>query len=318
MLVIDKRYALDPESCRKGGMGEIWTGYDKRLDRSVAVKIIRVDRLSEGQPKRELIRRFVREARATARLEHPGVPAVYDCGTWGEDLYMVLQLVNGRSLDEIMRAAGAVPAPWAVAIAAQVCSVLAVAHDHQLVHRDITPANLMLCRDGSVKVLDFGVAALLTPSATQLTETGIVLGTPRYMAPEQAMSGTTSPQSDLYALGVVLREMLTGPAGAAGPTEPATDDDSLLAGSLQGLLTKLLATSPAERPPSATAAHEILVGLCGELPPFPGYVDTGIPHPLRMYADALGRLRQPSCAVDVAKPPPSSRSGASGLPEKNR
>src|SRR4051794_37174857 len=101
-MIIDGRYELDPNSCLRGGMGEIWFGRDKRLDRPVAVKFIRVDQLPDGKPDPELTRRFVRESRITARLEHPGVPTVYDCGTQGEDLYLVMQLINGRSVADIM------------------------------------------------------------------------------------------------------------------------------------------------------------------------------------------------------------------------
>ncbi|WP_285778605.1 serine/threonine-protein kinase [Microtetraspora sp. NBRC 13810] len=285
-------------------MGEVWFGRDKRLDRPIAMKFVRVDQLPGGEPDPELVRRFVRESRITARLEHPGVPAVYDCGTEGKDLYLVMQLVNGRSIADILAESGTVPVPWAAAIAAQVCSVLAVAHAGSLVHRDLKPGNLMLCRDGSVKVLDFGVAAAL--SATRLTRSGVVVGTPEYMAPEQARHGTTSPRSDLYSLGVVLDEMLTGRDRSAGPTAPASARDPFrrepplpdpasgqVPEALERLLARLLAEKPGDRPPSAEAVYRVLVPFCEDLPPFAGYVDAEELHPVRMYATVLGRVRSP-------------------------
>ncbi|MFI7611330.1 serine/threonine-protein kinase [Nonomuraea terrae] len=108
--------------------------------------------------------------------------------------------------------------PWAAAIAAQVCSVPAAAHDRSLIHRDLRPGNLMLTPEGAVKVLDFGVAAAISPSATRLTRTGVSVGTPQYMAPEQALAGATGPRSDLYSLGVVLDEMITGENQFGGAT----------------------------------------------------------------------------------------------------
>ena len=143
-------------------------------------------------------------------------------GSHGDDLYLVMQLVNGCPISTLLDETE-IPIAWAVAIAAQVCSVLAVAHANSLVHRDLKPANLMLCPDGTVKVLDFGIAAtLVSPNATRLTRTGEVLGTPAYMAPEQAMSGAACPQSDLYSLGVILDEMLAGENQFAAPTALAS------------------------------------------------------------------------------------------------
>lgn len=317
-MIIDGRYELDPSSRLRGGMGEIWFGYDKRLDRPIAMKFIRIDQLPDGKPDPELTRRFVRESRITARLEHPGVPTVYDCGTQGEDLYLVMQLIKGRSIADIMMESGTVPVPWAAAIAAQACSVLAVAHANSLVHRDLKPGNLMLCRDGSVKVLDFGVAAALSPTATRLTRSGVVVGTPEYMAPEQALCGTTSPQSDLYSLGVVLDEMLTGRNQFASPTAPASIRNHLyhdphlpdLASGrvpeiLERLLTRLLAKTPKDRPPSAEAVYRVLVQFCDDLPPFPDYVDAEALHPVRMYATVLGRVRSPAKLERPVSPMPS-------------
>ncbi|MEV7968885.1 serine/threonine-protein kinase [Sphaerisporangium sp. NPDC088356] len=291
-------------------MGEVWFGYDKRLDRPVAVKFIRVDRLPDGKPDNELTQRFVRESRITARLEHPGVPTIYDCGSHGEDLYMVMQLVEGCSLSDLLdeiREDGEIPVPWATAIAAQVCSVLAAAHARSLVHRDLKPGNLMLCRDGTVKVLDFGVAAALSTTETKLTRTGVAVGTPEYMAPEQAAAGTVGPQTDLYSLGVVLDEMLAKDNQFKGDTalasmrnhtdrspQPLRTRRREVPEGLERLVLRLLAKNPADRPASAEEVYIRLLDFCGELPPFPGYVDLTTRYPIRMYASVVGRVGSPS------------------------
>lgn len=287
-------------------MGEVWFGYDNRLDRQIAIKFIRADRFPDGRPDEDLARRFVRESRITARLEHPGVPTVYDCGPYGEDLYMVMQLVKGCPVSALLDETR-VPVAWAVAIAAQVCSVLAVAHANSLVHRDLKPGNLMLCPDGTVKVLDFGIAAALaTTDTTTLTRTGEVLGTPSYMAPEQAMTGMAGPQSDLYSLGVILDEMLAGDNQFAAPTALATMRNHTDATprplrtrrrdvpeGLERLVLWLLAKKPEKRPRSADVVYERLLDFCHELPTFPGYVNLDAPHPVRMYATVVGRMTSP-------------------------
>ncbi|MEU4832297.1 serine/threonine-protein kinase [Streptosporangium sp. NPDC023615] len=301
--IIGGRYELDPLSRRAGGMGEVWFGYDKRLARQIAIKFIKVDRFSDGRPDEELARRFIRESRITARLEHPGVPVVYDCGTHGDDLYMVMQLVRGCPVS-VLIGETETPIAWAVAIAAQVCSVLGVAHAGGLVHRDLKPSNLMLCPDGTVKVLDFGIAAALASAdTTSLTRTGEVLGTPAYMAPEQAMNGTADPRSDLYSLGVILDEMLTGKNQFAAPTALATMRNHTDASprplrarrydvpeGLERLVLWMLAKSPEQRPPDAGVVCERLLNFCHELPPFPGYVNLDAPHPMQMYATVVGRI----------------------------
>ncbi|MEV0419113.1 serine/threonine-protein kinase [Streptosporangium canum] len=313
-MTIGDRYELDPVSRRSGGMGEVWFGYDNRLDRPVAVKFIRIDRQSDGRPDDELTKRFVRESRITARLEHPGVPTVYDCGSHGDDLYLVMQLINGCPVSSLLDETE-VPITWAVAIAAQVCSVLAVAHANSLVHRDLKPGNLMLCPDGTVKVLDFGIAAALAPNdATRLTRTGVVVGTPAYMAPEQATNGVTSRQSDLYSLGVVLDEMLAGDNQFAGPTALASMRNHTdtaprplrtrrrdVPEGLERLVLWLLAKSPDRRPPAADVVYERLMDFCHDLPPFPGYVNLDSPHPVRMYGAAVGRI--PPVAPVAGRPP---------------
>ncbi|MFD9946731.1 protein kinase [Nonomuraea sp. NPDC059023] len=311
---IGGRYELDPLSRQGGGMGEVWFGYDKKLDRAVAVKFIRIDRLPDGKADREATDRFVRESRITARLAHPGVPAVYDCGTQDEDLYLVMEQIKGCSVTSLIDETE-VPVAWAAAIAAQVCAVLTVAHDSSLVHRDLKPANLMLCPDGTVKVLDFGIAIGTTSSATRLTRTGFVVGTPEYMAPEQALAGSTTPQSDLYSLGVILDEMLTGKNQFVGPTHLATLRNHMEARplpvrrrrpgvpeDLENLILWMLAKTSDARPSSAEEIYGHLLGHCRDLPPFPGYVDASEPPSIRMYAQVINGLGKADTAP-LSSPP---------------
>lgn len=256
----------------RGGMGQVWAGYDERLDRPVAVKFLRQTEVPEDG--REVAaKRFRREARATARLDHPGVPAVHDLGQHGDDLYIVMQLVPGAVLADLIAEEEELPIGQAAAIAAQVCDVLTAAHAASLVHRDLKPQNLMITPTGTVKVLDFGVAALLeSAEASRLTATGHTLGTPTYIAPEQAEGGAVGPGADLYALGCILFEMLTGhppyeaksaldmlhkhmraPVPVITKYRPDVPDD------LAHLLFCLLAKDPADRPASAVEVRHRLL-----------------------------------------------------------
>ncbi|WP_158013601.1 serine/threonine-protein kinase, partial [Carbonactinospora thermoautotrophica] len=219
--VINGRYELDTPIGR-GGMGEVWVGYDRTLDRRVAVKLLRADVLAHRSRGRLSIERFLREAQATARLDHPGVPAVHDVGEYDAGFYLVMQLVEGYTLGDLVAEHGPLPVRWVAGIGAQICAVLTVAHAVPLVHRDLKPHNVMVCEDGTVKVLDFGVAALLDrPDLTKLTAPGETVGTPAYMAPEQALTGACEPRSDLYALGCVLHELLSGEPVFQGETSLA-------------------------------------------------------------------------------------------------
>ncbi|MEU8425072.1 serine/threonine-protein kinase [Micromonospora sp. NPDC048835] len=261
----------------RGGMGQVWAGFDERLDRPVAIKFLRQLEVPENE--RETAgKRFRREARATARLDHPGVPAVHDLGVHGEDLFLVMQLVPGIVLADHVAEQERLSVAEAASIAAQVCSVLVAAHAASLVHRDLKPQNLMITPAGVVKVLDFGVAALLGPAeASRLTATGRTLGTPAYIAPEQAQGGPVGPSADLYALGCVLFEMLSGnpPYEASNapdmmrrhlysPTPIITEYRSDVPDDLAHLLYCLLAKSPAERPTSAGEVRQLLMPFLDE------------------------------------------------------
>ena len=222
--VIAGRYRLHAP-IGAGGMGEVWHAYDERLDRRVAVKMMLAESPVasglQGETFEENLQirraRFLREVRTTASLEHLGIPAVYDTGVDGITgrLFVVMQLLQGRELqtfiDETDYADAPVPVSWAAAAGAQIASVLDVVHRHDVVHRDIKPSNLMLTPGGVVKVLDFGVAALLGAGTNpRLTQVGMTVGTPPYMSPEQSLANAVGPAADVYALACVLYELLTG------------------------------------------------------------------------------------------------------------
>lgn len=299
--VLNGRYELDELPIGKGGMGEVWLGRDVKLDREVAVKLIRFPGDGSDQ---EFVRRFVRESRITARLEHPGVPAVYDVGTHDGRPFMVMQRIRGISVADLVAEQGPLPIGWAAAIAAQTCSVLAAAHDAALVHRDLKPGNLMLCPDGTVRVLDFGLAVALASADSQITRTGQTLGTPAYMAPELVLAGTTGPRTDLYALGCTLFEMITGRSPFRGATAYAVMSkhvDELPASiralrsdvpqTLASLVEELLAKNPDQRPAAAAEVYERLLPFATGLEILPGVLTPPPVHsPVRMYAAVVARV----------------------------
>ncbi|MEU8209403.1 protein kinase [Micromonospora sp. NPDC049044] len=271
----------------RGGMGQVWAGFDERLDRPVAIKFLR--QLDVPEEERETAgKRFRREARATARLDHPGVPAVHDLGVHGEDLYLVMQLVPGIVLADHIAEQERLPVGEAASVAVQVCSVLMAAHAASLVHRDLKPQNIMITPSGVVKVLDFGVAALLGPAeASRLTATGRTLGTPAYIAPEQAQGGPVGPAADLYALGCIFFEMLGGnpPYEAANapdlmrrhidsPIPIITEYRSDVPEDLAHLIYCLLAKDPAERPGSAGEVRQLVAPFLDGDSPVPAAART--------------------------------------------
>lgn len=295
-MVIDDRYVLDDLPLGQGGMGAVYGGHDRHLDRKVAVKLLR---LVTG-PDEELKRRFLREARILAKLEHPGAPVLYDFGTFEHRLFQVMQFIAGVTVADLLSEHGPLPVPWATAIAAQACAVLSAAHTLSIYHRDLKPTNLMLCPDGSVKVLDFGLAMLREADSAQFTRVGQILGTPSYMAPEQIQSGLAGPRSDLYALGCVIHEMLTGEQLFTGPTEYAVFERQVkerppavpgVPAELNRLLQDLLEKDPDRRPRGADTLYERLQPFAVNLPMLPGFLNPpSIPSPGRMYARMVGRV----------------------------
>jgi serine/threonine-protein kinase len=188
----------------QGAMAKVLLAHDAELGREVAVKL-----LDEGLAADPSFRaRFAREARVAAGLSHPNIVTVFDVGEADGRPFIVMELVPGRTLEERLRRDGALPAKDVLAIARQVCAGLEHAHANGLVHRDLKPGNLIERDDGTIKIADFGIARAV--EGTELTEAGTVVGTAAYLAPEQAEAGTVTPATDLFALGAVLYELLTG------------------------------------------------------------------------------------------------------------
>jgi eukaryotic-like serine/threonine-protein kinase len=301
-ILINDRYELEDLPIARGGMGEVYGARDVTLDREVAVKWIR---FPSGVPDEEFVRRFGRESRITARLEHPGVPTVFDMGTHEGRPYMVMQRIRGISLSDLIAEQGRLPIGWAAGIAAQICSVLTAAHEASLLHRDLKPSNVMLEANGSVKVLDFGLAAAPTlPDFSRITHSGQPLGTPGYMAPEQIVAGVSGPHSDLYALGCTLFEMIAGEAlfqaatsyslmtqQVTEPPRPLRQIRPDTPTLLERLVLSLLEKKPENRPASAHAVHEALMPFATRLGMLPGALDPpSTISPTRMYAQVLGRV----------------------------
>ncbi|GAA2642736.1 MULTISPECIES: serine/threonine-protein kinase [Streptomyces] len=259
----------------QGGMGQVWTAYDRRLDRRVAVKLLRPDKVAgPGTVAEELRRRFVRECRVTAQVDHPGLVTVHDAGSDGDELFLVMGYVEGADLADHLAEHDPYPWQWAVAVVAQLCSVLSAVHAVPIVHRDLKPRNVMVRPDGTVLVLDLGVASVMDTDTTRLTSTGSPIGSPAYMAPEQAMGGAVGPYTDLYALGVLLYELLSGNVPFAGSTAlgvlhrhlyepplPVRQMRPEIPPELEKLLLHLLAKDPQDRPSSAQEVYEALAPL---------------------------------------------------------
>ncbi|MER7007318.1 protein kinase [Dactylosporangium sp. NPDC000555] len=268
--VLSGRYELRSVIGR-GGMAEVWQAVDARLGRPVAVKLLH----DKGSADPSLPKRFEREARTVARLSHPNIVAVHDVGVDDGTPYLVMELVQGRSLaDEL--AAGPLDPRRAVRLAEQVCDALAAAHDAGVVHRDVKPANILIGGEDRVKVCDFGIARVTDRAQTALTAPATVIGTSAYMAPEQVLGEPADARSDLYALGCVLYAMLAGrpPFVADSPVQVALQQVHEtpvplaalrpgLPAQLTALVGALLAKRAADRPASAAQVRVALAAIAG-------------------------------------------------------
>jgi eukaryotic-like serine/threonine-protein kinase len=212
--LIGERFKLE-EKVGSGGMSSVYRAFDPTLERLVAIKMMHRDISSDP----DQLERFRREARAVARLNHPHVVTVIDAGEDDGAPYIVFEYVEGETLKERIRRLGRLPIDEAVAYAIEIGRALECAHNHKLVHRDVKPQNVLIDPDGRAKVTDFGIARSM--EAQGLTATGRVLGTTDYVSPEQALGHEVTEQSDIYSLGVVLYEMLTGEAPFKADTQVA-------------------------------------------------------------------------------------------------
>lgn len=278
--VVDRRYQV-LSVIGRGGMAAVYRALQLGTGRQVALKVLHCQ-TATLQPQR-----FAIEARATSALRSPHTITVYDFGEAPDGtLYLAMELLEGEPLDALLADHGVLPWRRAAELVAQVCSSLAEAHEQGIVHRDLKPSNVFVCRSrtggDSARVLDFGIAKLRGGAGvTNLTGTGMVLGTPRYMAPEQAMGEPVDGRTDLYALGVLLYELLTGrpPFDASLPIslmmqhchDPVPPPERLhpelahqLPPSLRSLLFELLAKEPEERPPSASLVRDHLLATLAQ------------------------------------------------------
>ena len=213
--VLSDRYELGPV-LGQGGMARVHQGLDRQLGRQVAIKVL----APPFDRDREFVERFRREARAAAGLSHPNIVAVFDSGSDDGTNFIVTELVEGETLADRLRRDGPMPPADAVAVAVDIARALAAAHARGLIHRDIKPGNVMLLPDGRVKVVDFGIAR--AAGSDTLTNTGVVLGSTAYLSPEQAGGQPVDERADLYSLGCVLYEMLTGHVPFRADTPIAT------------------------------------------------------------------------------------------------
>ncbi|HYJ55939.1 MAG TPA: protein kinase [Mycobacterium sp.] len=209
--VLDGRYRVDT-LIATGGMSGVYRGLDLRLDRPVALKIM--DSRYAGDE--HFLTRFQREARAVARLKDPGLVAVYDQGIDSRHPFLVMELIEGGTLRELLRERGPMPPHAVTAVLRPVLGGLAVAHRAGLVHRDIKPENVLISDDGEVKIADFGLVRAVAEA--KITSTSVILGTAAYLSPEQVSTGDTDSRGDVYAVGVLIYELLTGVTPFTGDT----------------------------------------------------------------------------------------------------
>ncbi|MFD5156530.1 protein kinase [Streptomyces hawaiiensis] len=280
----------------QGGMASVHLAYDSVLDRQVAIKTLHTD-LGREQAFRE---RFRREAQAVAKLTHTNIVSVFDTG---EDTldglttpYIVMEYVEGRPLgsvlDEDVRQQGAMPADKALKITADVLAALEISHEMGLVHRDIKPGNVMMTKRAVVKVMDFGIARAMQSGVTSMTQTGMVVGTPQYLSPEQALGRGVDARSDLYSVGIMLFQLVTGrlPFEADSPLaiayahvqeEPPVPSsiNRALPPAVDALIARALKKNPNERFPSAEAMRDECLRVAASFHPAPPSIVPGTQAP---------------------------------------
>lgn len=321
MTVVGGRYDLIRQ-VGAGGMGQVFEGFDRNLKRRVAVKLTHIDLETDS----EWTRRFLREAELMATVSHPGAPAIHDAGitdTEPHRPYLVMEFVDGVTLEDLLARHRRLPIGVVAALGAQVAAVLAATHRHRIYHRDLKPSNLMLCDNGTVKVLDFGLAVIPDADRTRFTSTGQTIGTPAFMAPEQIESREITPQTDLYALGLILHELLTGERVFAGANAFSVWTEQVSAAppdiraacpgipaDLAGVLMCMLEKKPEARPAGAAVVHAVLLRHAAGLAELVDDADS----PARLYAAAVSAPARVAAAEDAEDSAPAEFAPALGKP----
>ncbi len=313
------RYKLIAE-IGAGGMGQVYEGFDTHLKRRIAVKLTRPD--LDHDP--DWTKRFFREAELMAQLNHPGMPIIHDAGIvpgQPERPFLVMEYVQGVTLDVLLENRGPLPIGVVATMGAQAAAVLAATHRHRIYHRDLKPSNLMLCADGTVKVLDFGLAVAPDTDMTRYTSTGHTLGTPAFMAPEQVEGKPVVAQTDLYALGLVLHELLTGDRVMTGtspyvvwqnqvhlPPPDIREQRPEVPVEMARLIMSMLAKSPDQRPQDAATVHAVLLRYATGLNALDEIND--IHSAARLYALAVAAAVSPRTAPTLVAPTRPVRTAA--------
>jgi beta-lactam-binding protein with PASTA domain/tRNA A-37 threonylcarbamoyl transferase component Bud32 len=263
---LSDRYRLE-HRIGQGGMAVVYSGIDTVLRRRVAIKVLREHLAADV----DFVQRFYIEAQHAAKLSHPNIVNIYDVGREGENYFIVMELVDGTTLGEMIEKDGALPEPVAIDFAAQICSGLAYAHRMGLMHRDVKPANILITKDDVVKLSDFGIARAVTTQTVTITAPGMVMGSVFYISPEQAQGLDLQENSDLYSVGIVLYQMLSGKLPYTGESPvtvalkhvsspvPSLDAEDLsISPALVAIVRKLMQKDPRDRYQSAVEVAKAL------------------------------------------------------------
>ena len=262
---INDRYEII-KSIGEGGMANVYLGYDEILDRSVAIKVLRGD-LSNDE---KFVRRFQREALSASSLSHPNIVEMYDVGEDNGLYYIVMEYVEGKTLKQLLKRRGNLTLSEAIDIMLQLTDGMAHAHDAYIIHRDLKPQNIMIQDDGQIKITDFGIAMAL--NSTQLTQTNSVMGSVHYLPPEQASGKGSTTKSDIYSMGIIFYELLTGKLPFKGdnaveialkhmrdPLPNLREDNPNIPQSIENIILKATAKNPKNRYDDARSMHEDLL-----------------------------------------------------------
>ena len=260
---INDRYEVI-RSIGEGGMANVYLGYDTILDRNVAIKVLRGD-LSNDE---KFVRRFQREALSASSLAHPNIVEMYDVGEDDGIYYIVMEYVEGKTLKQLLKKRGTLTLSEAIDIMSQLTDGMAHAHDSYIIHRDLKPQNIMIKDDGQIKITDFGIAMAL--NSTQLTQTNSVMGSVHYLPPEQASGKGCTIKSDIYSMGIIFYELLSGSLPFKGdnaveialkhmrePLPSLREENDAIPQSIENIVRRATAKNPKNRYESARSMHEI-------------------------------------------------------------